>query len=156
MQFDNETELIIWLAGLLEGEGTFIAATSKYTACLSLNMTDHDIIHYVAQLWDVSISRPRKQKNHHRQSYRCMIRGGRAIRWMKAIRKYMGVRRKKQIDRAIVSHRPKGRDQKITRAQAGEILRRYINGETAIELAKEFGISKWMVYAIKKGRRTTG
>lgn len=35
---------IAWLAGLLEGEGSFIGATDKYPVCLSLEMTDRDVV----------------------------------------------------------------------------------------------------------------
>lgn len=145
---------IAWLAGLLEGEGCFVAATDKYPVCLSVNMTDKDIIDTIAQMWNVSVSKPRKQEPHHKQSYRCMIRGGRAITWMKAILPYLGVRRTEQVETAIKSHQPKGRAQKVTREQAGLIHGRLHRGESVHSLAAEFGISKWTVYAIGQGRRS--
>lgn len=152
----DSNEELARLAGLLEGEASFIAATEKYPVCLSLNMTDKDVVQYVADLWGMSVSRPKKQKKHHKQSYRCMVRGSKAIYWMNKVLPFMWERRTGQIKKAIKSHKPKGKDRKITAKQASSILERFSKGERAEDLAEEFSISKWMVYAIKQGRRSTG
>lgn len=147
---------LAWLAGLLEGEGSFIPATEKNPVCIAINMTDKDIIDKVAQWWGVSVCLPRKQEDHHKQSYRCMIRGSRAVTWMESIYGWMGERRKSQINTAIDSHKPKGPFQKINHEEALEIKQRFLEGESAVDLATEFEVSKWTVYAIHQGRRSTG
>ena len=147
---------LAWLAGLLEGEGTFIAATAKYPVCVSLNMTDADVVDRVAAWWEVSVSQPRTRKTHHKQSFRCMIRGERAVKWMRRLRPFMGERRTRAIDVAIKSLVLKGPAQKITAQQATAIAKRHAGGERAVSLAVEFNISKWQVYAIKQGRRKLG
>lgn len=143
---------IAWLAGLLEGEGSFVAS-KNYPVCVSLCMTDKDVVETVATWWNVSISEPKKQRTWHKQSYRCMIRGKHAIECMTKIYSLMGDRRTKQIDKAINSYQPKGRCQKITIKQATEIKTRFENGERSLLLAEEYGVSRWTVYAIKQGRR---
>ena len=143
---------ICWLAGLLEGEGSFIAASEKNPVCMSVNMTDLDIIEKIAEWWGVCVAKPKVQKNHHKQSYRCMLRGSPAIEWMKILYPYMGLRRKGQIDKALKSHIIKGPHRKVSVEQAREIFERRSNGECPKELAKEFGVTKWTIYAIKQGR----
>lgn len=147
---------LAWLAGLLEGEGAFIAATARYPVCLSLNMTDADVVDRVAAWWRVAVSRPTIQKKHYKQSFRCMIRGERAVEWMRRLRPFMGERRTQAIDAAIRSHVLKGPAQKITAQQATAIAKRHACGDRAVDLAIEFKISKWQVYAIKQGRRKLG
>jgi hypothetical protein len=147
---------LAWLAGLLEGEGTFIAATAKYPVYLSLNMTDADVVRRVATWWRVAVSHPRVQQPHHKPSFRCMVRGQRAVDWMRRLQPFMGERRTCAIDAAIRSHVVKGPAEKISAKQAAEIAKRHAAGERAVELAAEFKISKWQVSAIKQGRRKLG
>ena len=53
-----------WLSGLLEGEASFISQNEKYPACISLQMTDEDIVEKLASLWDVSYCKviPKEKK----------------------------------------------------------------------------------------------
>jgi len=147
---------IAWLAGLLEGEGSFITATKKHPVCLSINMTDEDVIRRVAEMWEVAVSCPKKQAPHHRQSFRCMVRGGRAVRWIDLVLPYLGKRRTGQALGAKASHKPRGPKRKVSKEQAGAILLRFRRGERATDLAEEFGVTKWAVYAIHQGRVNVG
>ena len=78
------------------------------------------------------------------------------MKWMLRLRPLMGERRTQAIDAASQSHVLKGPAQKITAQQAAAIAKRHARGERAVDLATEFGISKWQVYAIKQGRRKLG
>lgn len=52
---------ILWLAGLLEGEGCFNYRADRKQARVTVEMTDRDIIERVARLFDTNIStRPAK------------------------------------------------------------------------------------------------
>ena len=147
----SEVELA-WLAGLLEGEGSFVAASARatYTVTAQIVMTDLDVIEKVASWWRVCISRPRRLKEHHKQTYRCTLRGQRAVDWMVRLKPLMGARRQEQITRAIASWKPKGQYQKVTTDQARMITARWQAGERAQELAQEFGLTVQGVYALRE------
>jgi hypothetical protein len=59
-------EQIAWLAGLIEGEGSFVATTRT----LSVVSTDEDIIHRLRDTTGVGrIYRAARQQPHHKQAY---------------------------------------------------------------------------------------
>jgi len=68
----------------------------------------------------------------------------------------MGRRRREQIDRALAaSSWRRGDGPKLTLTQAAQIRDRFSPGESAVSLAAEFGVSKWLVYRIKEGKRAS-
>jgi hypothetical protein len=99
---------IHWLAGLLEGEGSFVRSppSSPNTINVSLEMTDEDVVARVAAMWGVAYCKPHKRKATWKQSFRVTVRGGPASRWMHLLRPLMGARRKGQIDAALKTFRP--------------------------------------------------
>lgn len=143
---------LAWLAGLLEGEGSFNIACKKYPVGISLSMTDKDIIETVAKWWGVSYNSPKARQDHHKQVYKCSLRGQPAVDLMKLLLPYMGSRRSSKIVEAIASHKPKGLYRKISVEDALEVRDRYRAGEKAGDLGVEFGVSKWTVYSIHQGR----
>ena len=48
-----------------------------------------------------------------------------------------------------------GGNSKLTKEQAQEIVNRLNQGERGVDLAKEFGVSKWTISMIKHGNRRT-
>jgi hypothetical protein len=147
-----------WLAGLLEGEGSFCkpAPSAPNRPYITANMTDEDVIARVAGLFGVSYSRARKDPRNQRwrPSFVAQLRGARAVDLMRELRPLMGTRRKAQIDSAVAGYVGPRLDRKINRQQAREILDRFLGGERAAEIAKEFGVSTRLVYAIREGRRS--
>lgn len=120
-------------------------------------MTDEDVVSRVAGLFGVRYHKCKPQQSHHRVSYFAHLRGKRAVELMKCLRPLMGIRRQSQIDQAVaayIEHPPWF--QKITSEQAEEIEQRRAAGEKPNDLAIEFGVTKWTVYAIKQGRRSRG
>lgn len=149
----NYTQIeLAWLAGLLEGEGCFNIGSDKYPVGIALAMTDEDIVSTVAGWWNVSYNSPKTQKEHHKQSYRCAIRGKSAVDLMVILLPFMGERRSTQIQKAIDSYSPKGYNRKISIEDALVVRDRFRMGESAQSLGTEFGISKWTVYSINQGR----
>ena len=98
---------IAWLAGLLEGEGSF--HFTMVGKCpnnrIQLSMTDKDIMERVAKMFFTTFSTlppqglMRKDKNY----YRVYICGANSRAVMRAIRPFMGQRRKKEIDKQLAA-----------------------------------------------------
>lgn len=76
---------------------------------------------------------------------------------MVMLKPLMGERRQSQIDAALTAAEPyrPGDGPKLSFEQAREIRLRFCAGERAIDLAAEFGVSKWLVYRIYEGKRAS-
>lgn len=87
---------VAWLAGLLEGEGSF-QISAHNSIILSVEMTDEDIIQRVSILLNTSYALVKPRKAHFKTSYRLQIKGSRAAAIMSQILPFMGERRSKKI-----------------------------------------------------------
>lgn len=151
---DDQT--LWWLAGLLEGEGSFIAPvpSSPRRPIISLSMTDEDVVARVADLWGVryhAVGKGRSAAHGWKVAYRVMLRGHPAARLMQELRPLMGKRRQHQIDTALATYQaPVAR--LLTNEQAWTLARRYWAGERSpTALGREFGVSKNVaIYYINK------
>ena len=88
-----------WLAGLLEGEGSF-TTTRPQEVRISLEMTDEDVVARAATLMGTHyIPKPprRDQPSHWKPQYKACLSGRRAIDLMKELLPYMGERRSLRI-----------------------------------------------------------
>lgn len=97
-----------WLAGLLEGEGTFSAPppSSPNDPRVSIHMCDREIIERSAQLVG---GRPIKTDDRGlsagwQVAYVWVLGGGRGARLMRELSPLLGERRRSQIDRALASY----------------------------------------------------
>jgi hypothetical protein len=89
---------IAWLAGLLEGEGTFFTTTNGYSPRVALAMTDRDVVEKAALLMGGVKVYPRKSNNtKHKDQWWCMVTGARAAGVMMTIYSLMGNRRNSKI-----------------------------------------------------------
>jgi len=106
----TEPELA-WLAGILEGEGSFILSTSRWQgrkyryARIALTMTDQDVVEKARVISgaDCKLFEPTLKANR-KQQYRLWIDGKNAVRLMNLLHPYMGNRRKAQIDEVLSRH----------------------------------------------------
>jgi len=103
----TETELH-WLAGLLEGEGSFVSGppSRPRDPQISVQMCDEDVVARVATLFHVKYYACKRQRRYYKRPWRTTLIGQRAVALMKILRPFMGTRRQQQIDRAVASHRP--------------------------------------------------
>lgn len=96
MSIENASrEDIIWLAGLLEGEGTFDSQRQRYPR-VRLSMTDRDVVGRAATLMGCSIRltlRPKPLTS----TWHAEIQGPRAEAIMRTILPFMGARRSARI-----------------------------------------------------------
>lgn len=88
---------ILWLAGLLEGEGCFNLNGSKEgSARIHLCMTDRDVVERAAVLLGTDVKMYKHALNR-KQPFQCSIYGAKAAAWMMTLYTLMGSRRKARI-----------------------------------------------------------
>jgi hypothetical protein len=143
-----------WLAGLLEGEGSFCVGLPSHpnSSSVHITMADEDVVAKVADIWRVKYHRfysQQYQTNGWRPVYSAKITGRRAVQLMTLIRPLMGKRRQAQIDRAIARYSDKCRV--LAPEKLEEIRYRSQSGENVLKLAEEYGISKSLAYYIRGG-----
>lgn len=94
-----------WLAGIMEGEGSFytIANRGRRYFRLSIESTDEDVITRVASLIGARCDGPltRKDRPENKPRWRCSLLGKGAINVALALRPHMSRRRQTQINAAI-------------------------------------------------------
>ena len=97
-----------WLAGLLEGEGSFIAnrETRNSYPVIKVEMCDQEVIERAARLLDTRVWFVPPGTEGWRPTYVAQIAGHRAAEWMRALRPYMGLRRTTAIDAALSAYHP--------------------------------------------------
>jgi hypothetical protein len=144
-----------WLAGLLEGEGSFCKPlpSQPNSPLISIETTDEDIAQRVSQIFDTQYTQNRRshQKEHWKPSFKSRISGVRALELMRMLRPLMGLRRQGQIDAALASYQG---DQlhALTPERRAELKRRLSNGENVLQLANEFGVSKSYAYNLRNSQ----
>jgi hypothetical protein len=93
---------VMWLAGLLEGEGCFGITDSPR---ITVNMIDLDIIERVRKILGTSDKMLEKHMEKYNKNantqYQTSIHGTRAISWMMTIYSLMGIRRQSKIREVI-------------------------------------------------------
>src|SRR5256712_8101902 len=97
---------LFWLAGILEGEGSFLAGSPSSPTCpaIRLPMTDVDVVERVAAIFERAVVATRARKAHHKRAYVTTIKGAGAARMMMALVPLLSQRRIRQIGRALRHH----------------------------------------------------
>lgn len=138
---------LYWLAGLLEGEGSFCKPppSSPNSPFVALEMTDEDVVAKVANLLEISYRQTKNRKpGIWKRSFFLQLRGKRAVVLMKELYPLMGLRRKAQIDRALAAYDPLLRFRKgLPSASELAILNEKHSMRT---LAKMFGCSRQTIH----------
>jgi hypothetical protein len=95
-----------WIAGILEGEGSFGLTNNKTTPCIWLGMTDKDTVEKLRDLidpsQDISISEDNR-KDTYKPVYRLTLNNKRAVGWMMTIYSLMSERRKAKIRECLTA-----------------------------------------------------
>lgn len=145
-----------WLAGLLEGEGTFLAGppSSPNRTSIVVQMTDRDVVERVSAVMGTATVRtvhPRRYP-HHKISFVTSLRGARARDLMVELRPLMGLRRQGQIDRALASFDPTRchRKRSLSDDAVRDLRRRAGQGESVERMARELGLARSAAYHIVK------
>jgi hypothetical protein len=113
----------LWLAGLLEAEGTFLKPppSSPRSPIVACRMTDRDVIERVADRFGTSIFA--FDRGEYRTQYGACAKGSRAVALMRDLRPFMSARRQAAIDTALDLYVPPS--YKLNYEVAQEIRERY-------------------------------
>ncbi len=143
---------VAWLAGLLEGEGSFMhpAPSRPRSPVVSLSMTDQDVVERAASILGVSACRTAPRSSTGRAVWCVQARGRRAVATMMAVDPYMGERRSLRIEEVLAACPMTGPRRKVSRSQAEEIAARMRRGHSAQSLAREFSLSVRRVYELAR------
>jgi hypothetical protein len=99
----TDTDLA-WIAGLLEGEGSFLMPppSKPMSALISMESTDHDVVLRAAALLGINniFSRVR---GSNKRTYIIRVAGARAEEYMRQLLPHMGERRAEKI-RSILEY----------------------------------------------------
>lgn len=92
---------IFWLAGFLDGEGTFIYNGSSPR--LQVISTDLDLIQRCKREMNVTtnIYNVKRYESHHKRAHGLTINGSFAVSWMMTLYPLMSIRRKSEIREVI-------------------------------------------------------
>ena len=144
---------LAWLAGLLEGEGSFLRGppSSRRLPAIRVAMNDRDVLERVASLWGSRLATIAPRRDGWAVSYSLNIRGANAVAWMHALRPLMGTRRQAQIDRAVASYAPPPH-RVMDDAGAQLALDRLRDGWSVRRVAEAAGTTVWTVYDLRLGR----
>lgn len=140
----------VWLAGLLEGEGTFLTPPPSGPGypLISCRMTDLGVIELVAAAFGTSIQAI--DKGRYRTEFAATLKGSRAVELMRLLRAMMGARRQGAIDRALEGY--SAPTYKLNFDLAEQIRRRYEEGETVSSLARCFKVARPTIRRILRYR----
>lgn len=93
---------IAWLAGILEGEGSFSACGPHGgSPMITLRMSDRDVVERVAFLLDGNMTGPHQYNLARKPMWSTTRNGAIAVSWMLTLYPLMGERRKVKIRECI-------------------------------------------------------
>jgi hypothetical protein len=144
---------LFWLAGVLEGEGSFCRGPPSQpgSPILQVAMTDADVMERIGQMFGRAVLRIRPRQAHWHVTYLVRVQGAPAVAWMRLLRPLMGKRRQLQIDRAVESYECRS-NRRLDDKAAREALARLGGGESVRSVAEHFGVTIWCIYDLRLGR----
>lgn len=139
---------IAWLAGLLEGEGSF--RMSERSIAIPVTMTDRDIVERAATLlggrvYKVAESRSERPR---KQPWRAQVKGPRAAGWMMTLYSFLGIRRREQVRRGLAAWRAMRFVRTSALVERGIAAAFRAGVQKKSLLARQFGVSRPTVYLL--------
>jgi hypothetical protein len=134
--------VISYLAGLLEGEGSFLRPPPSLPnqSAIALAMTDEDVVVRAAVLIETTYCEVGRTQAHHKRAYVARVRGQRAVEVMEALHPTMGLRRREQIERALAARALVARRRPYA-TEVAEMVRLKAAGQGRQQISQRFGIS---------------
>jgi hypothetical protein len=147
-----------WLAGLLEGEGSFLRGipSAPGVPVVALSMTDLDVVQRVADMLNIRYIHVKLRTRENpawRPAYRVKLTGQRAVDLMHQLRPMMGERRQAQIDAALACWNPPW---ERNRERDQEILRLHQTGDyNYTQIGSAVGVSRQLARMVIRHKCTT-
>jgi hypothetical protein len=140
---------LFWLAGVLEGEGSFLRPipSDPRRPIISCRMTDRDAVERVAAVFGTTVQA--NNKGRHRTEFAAVVKGARAVELMGVLRPMMSCRRQDAIGEAVRDYEPPWRNLTFPDIQA--ICRSRANGTTISSLARNYGVSRPTIRSVVNG-----
>lgn len=145
-------ENVQWVAGLLEGEGSFFTQTNSASPRVACSMTDLDVLEKLRMsVGRGSIHPITKRQSHWKDAWIFTARGRDAEAIMDAIYPYMGKRRQAKISEVLKFYRENGRDFKHPKENQLRALAYYRENNCGLrEAAAKFSVSKDTIAKLHK------
>jgi hypothetical protein len=151
-----------WLAGLLEGEGSFMPGppSDPNRPRISVQMTDKDVIEEVAELFDLEyIQESNRGPENWKTSYRVQLRGSKAVKIMDQLKPLMGERRQDQIEEALACYNPLFWTEKRSdypKEKVEEVWSFIQNNEVDLKkVSEKFNVKYQFIKDLKRGKTWT-
>lgn len=150
----KDTE-IHWLAGLLEGEGSFIFGppSSPGSVAIQIQMTDEDVIRRVSSFFGNKYHKTTPKNKKHKSIFSVCIRGTKARDLMEKLLPLMGERRSNRIRDILKTPTPKYLQYLLSDDTIREIRKSSSEGLSQHKIAKKFNIGRSRVAMILSGKR---
>ena len=100
----NETNKLLFLAGLFDGEGSFGVwgkGNGRKSFQCSVEMCDKDSVQKFADFFGGNVVKPRLRKSHWTQTYKWKLSGGRAYECVEMMIEYMSLRRQEKCENVV-------------------------------------------------------
>ena len=100
----NETNKLLFLAGLFDGEGSFGVwgkGNGRKSFQCSVEMCDKDSVQKFADFFGGNVVKPRLRKSHWTQTYKWKLSGGRAYECVEMMIEYMSLRRQEKYENVV-------------------------------------------------------
>ena len=100
----NETNKLLFLAGLFDGEGSFGVwgkGNGRKSFQCSVEMCDKDSVQKFADFFGGNVVKPRLRKSHWTQTYKWKLSGGRAYECVEMMIEYMSQRRQEKYENVV-------------------------------------------------------
>lgn len=143
---------LYWLAGLLEGDGSFEWAREKGATIskprLTLKMTNEEVVRKVAKMLGYQCSEKEyPERPNWNKAFLVRLKGTKTAALMRTLAPLLGERRQQQIRKLLANYEPY-KNYKLTFEEAEEIRKAFQKEQSAQNLAEEFGVSLRMIYTI--------
>lgn len=132
-----------YVAGVLEGEGSFMTTTGGHAPRVQIHMTDLDVLETVQRVLGCgTISPVTKRQEHWKDAWTWRCSGNDAARVMDIVYPYMGKRRQEKIDEVRKVWYDRLDAVNARKAKALAAAREYLEGNTSLrQVAEKHGVS---------------
>ena len=93
---------VAWLAGILEGEGSFHCQDNGTSAMIKLSMSDIDVVERAARILGYNGKMMEYTPNKGKRMYTIQMYGDISIQWMMTLYTLMGERRREKIRSILI------------------------------------------------------